>query len=59
MQLAPANGGTEELPRISERLSVRDALSELIGSGSTRGVVEKDGEERLLTIDAIEALSRG
>jgi osmoprotectant transport system ATP-binding protein len=59
MQLDPANGGTEELPRISERLSVRDALSELIGSGSTRGVVEKDGEERLLTIDAIEALSRG
>ena len=59
MQLERANGATEELPRISERLSVRDALSELIGSGSTRGVVEKDGEERLLTIDAIEALSRG
>jgi osmoprotectant transport system ATP-binding protein len=58
MQLDPANGGTEELPRISERLSVRDALSEIIGSGSSRGVVEKDGERRLLTIEAIEAFTR-
>jgi osmoprotectant transport system ATP-binding protein len=58
MQLEPANGGTEGLPRISERLTVRDALSEIIGSGSTKGVVEKDGERRLLTIDAIEAVSR-
>jgi osmoprotectant transport system ATP-binding protein len=57
MQLEPANGA-EGLPRISELLSVRDALSELIGSGSTRGVVEKDGERRLLTIDAIEEVSR-
>jgi osmoprotectant transport system ATP-binding protein len=59
MQLEPVNGGAEDLPRISERLTVRDALSELIGSGGTKGVVEKDGERRLLTIDAIEALSRG
>jgi osmoprotectant transport system ATP-binding protein len=59
MELEPANGGTEGLPRISERLTVRDALSEIIGSGSTKGVVEKDGERRLLTIHAIEALSRG
>ena len=59
MQLEPANGGTEDFPHISERLTVRDALSEIIGSGSTKGVVEKDGERRLLTIDAIEALSRG
>jgi osmoprotectant transport system ATP-binding protein len=58
MQLEPANGGTEGLPRISEQLNVKDALSEIIGSGNTRGVVEKDGEKRLLTIDAIEALSR-
>jgi osmoprotectant transport system ATP-binding protein len=58
MQLEPANGGTEDLPRISEQLNVKDALSEIIGSGNTRGVVEKDGEKRLLTIDAIEALSR-
>jgi osmoprotectant transport system ATP-binding protein len=59
MQLEPANGGTEDLPRISEQLNVKDALSEIIGSGTTKGVVEKDGERRLLTIDAIEALTRG
>src|SRR3712207_3573778 len=55
MQLEPVNGtATEDLPRISDRLTVRDALSELIGAGTTRGVVEGDGEERLLTLDAIE-----
>ena len=59
LELELANNGTEDLPRISERLTVRDALSEIIGSGSTKGVVEKDGERRLLTMDAIEALSRG
>jgi osmoprotectant transport system ATP-binding protein len=58
IELEPANGGTDDLPRISERLTVKDALSELIGFGVTRGVVEKGGEKRLLTIDAIEALSR-
>nr|MDQ5810874.1 ABC transporter ATP-binding protein [Actinomycetota bacterium] len=58
MQLEPANGDTDDLPRINERLTVKDALSEIIGSGATRGVVEKDGEKRLLTIDAIEELSR-
>src|SRR5919108_3274416 len=58
MQLEPANGDTEGLPCISERLTVRDALSEIIGSGTTRGVVEKDGEKRLLSIDTIEELSR-
>jgi osmoprotectant transport system ATP-binding protein len=58
IELEPANGDTEDLPRISERLTVRDALSEIIGSGATKGVVEKDGEKRLLTIDTIEELSR-
>jgi osmoprotectant transport system ATP-binding protein len=58
MDLAPANGDTEGLPRISEELTVRDALSEIIGSGATKGVVEKGGEKRLLSIDTIEALSR-
>ncbi len=60
MQLEPLNGkAADGLPRISDRLSVRDALSELIGAGTTRGVVETDGERRLLTLDAIEALSGG
>ena len=58
MDLAPANGDTEGLPRISDELTVRDALSEIIGSGNTKGVVEKAGEKKLLTIDTIEELSR-
>jgi osmoprotectant transport system ATP-binding protein len=58
MDLAPANGDTEGLPRISDELTVRDALSVIIGSGNTKGVVEKDGEKKLLTIDTIEELSR-
>jgi len=58
MQLEPANGEAEGLPRIDGNVTVRDALSEIIGSGSTKGVVERDGEKGLLTIDAIEKLSR-
>jgi osmoprotectant transport system ATP-binding protein len=58
MRLEPVNGEAEELPRIDGNLTVRDALSEIIGSGSTKGVVERDGEKGLLTIDAIEKLSR-
>jgi osmoprotectant transport system ATP-binding protein len=58
MELEPVNGEGDDLPHISERLTVRDALSELIGSGSSKGVVVRSGERRLLTIDAIEELSR-
>src|SRR5215218_2261046 len=58
MDLEQANGEAEDLPRIDGNLSVRDALSEIIGSGSTKGVVERDGEKGLLTIDTIEKLSR-
>ena len=58
IRLEPANGEAEDLPRIDGNLNVRDALSEIIGSGSTKGVVERDGERGLLTIDAIEKLSR-
>src|SRR5215208_2659040 len=32
MELEPVNGSTDELPRISDTLTVKDALSELIGS---------------------------
>jgi len=56
MELEPANGSTDELPRISDSLTVKDALSELIGSGHSRAVVERDGEKRLLTFGDIEAL---
>jgi osmoprotectant transport system ATP-binding protein len=58
MDLEPANGDAEGLPRIDGKLTVKDALSEIIGSGGTKGVVETDGEKRLLTIEAIEELSR-
>jgi osmoprotectant transport system ATP-binding protein len=57
MDLEPANGDTDELPRISERLTVKDALSELMGSGKSKAVVEKDGEKKLLTFQDIEALT--
>jgi osmoprotectant transport system ATP-binding protein len=56
MSLEPANGA-DRLPVISGRLTVRDALSELLGSGSMRGVVEENGERRLLTMEAIESLT--
>jgi osmoprotectant transport system ATP-binding protein len=59
MDLERANGGTHGLPRISEGVSVRVALSELIGSGRSSAVVEKGGENRLLTFEAIEALTSG
>jgi osmoprotectant transport system ATP-binding protein len=57
MELEPANGAGDGLPNIDGALSVKDALSELIGSGADRAVVEENGERRLLTMDAIEALS--
>jgi osmoprotectant transport system ATP-binding protein len=56
MDLEPANGGTDGLPRISDTLTVKDALSELIGSGQSKAVVELEGQKRLLTFGAIEAL---
>ena len=59
MDLEKANGGTDDLIRISEAVTVRDALSELIGSGHSRAIVEKDGENRLLTFGAIEELTVG
>jgi osmoprotectant transport system ATP-binding protein len=59
MDLEPANGGTDRLLRIDEGLTVKDALSELIGSGHSRAVVEKDGENGLLTFEAIEDLMGG
>jgi osmoprotectant transport system ATP-binding protein len=58
LQLEPANGNAEGLLRIDGNLTVRDALSELIGSGRSEAVVENDGESGLLTIQAIEALTR-
>jgi osmoprotectant transport system ATP-binding protein len=61
MELEPLNGtATDGLPLIDGRLTVRDALSELIGARTTSGIVEgENGDGRLLTLDAIEALSGG
>jgi osmoprotectant transport system ATP-binding protein len=60
MDLDPANGSGEGLPTLSDRLTVRDALSELMGAGVGRGVVQGDGDERrLLTMESIEALTKG
>ncbi len=59
MDLEPANGNGDGLPKISGSLTVRDALSELIGSGSSTGLIEgEDGGRGLLTLQAIEDLSR-
>jgi osmoprotectant transport system ATP-binding protein len=57
MDLEQTNGGTSGLPRISDRMTARAALSELLGSGQSRAVVEMEGENRLLTFEAIEALT--
>jgi osmoprotectant transport system ATP-binding protein len=59
MDLEPANGGTDELLKINGGLSVKDALSELIGSGHSRAVVERDSGNGLLTFEAIEDLMGG
>ena len=59
MDLDPANGDGEGLPTLSDRLTVRDALSELMGAGVGSGVVEGERGRRLLTLEAIEGLTRG
>ncbi len=59
LDLEPANGNGEGLPTLSDRLTVRDALSELMGAGVGRGVVEGDSGRKLLTMEAIEGLTRG
>jgi osmoprotectant transport system ATP-binding protein len=58
MDLEPVNGGGIDLPVISGDLTVRDALSEMMGSGSERAVVEDNGERRVITMTAIEDLSQ-
>jgi osmoprotectant transport system ATP-binding protein len=60
MDLDPVNGGGN-LPRISDHLTLKDALSEIIGAGSDRGLVIPDGNggdpRGTLSIDAIRNLS--
>ena len=60
MDLDPVNGG-DSLPRISAHLTLKDALSEIIGAGADRGLVVPDGNggtpQGTLSIDAIRTLS--
>jgi osmoprotectant transport system ATP-binding protein len=60
MDLDPVNGG-DNLPRISDKLTLKDALSEIIGAGADRGLVVPDGNggspRGTLSIDAIRTLS--
>jgi osmoprotectant transport system ATP-binding protein len=60
MDLDPVNGG-DNLPRIGELLTLKDALSEIIGAGAERGLVIPDGNggspRGTLSIDAIRNLS--
>jgi osmoprotectant transport system ATP-binding protein len=58
-QLEPTNGSDGNLPRLEADTSLRDALSELIGTGSEKGLVVSDDGRILgvLTIGAIQGLS--
>ena len=64
MDLEPLDGNGENLPRISDTVSLKDALSELIGSGADRGVVYSEegsngnGDRGTITLDGIRELSR-
>ena len=58
LKLEPANGQAVDLPRLSDQTSLKDALSEMIGSGAERSVVVSDGNViGSLTLDAIRQLS--
>jgi osmoprotectant transport system ATP-binding protein len=62
MELDPPNGYGDSLPSLYEQMSLKDALSEMIGAGEDRGVVyagaSSSGERRgSLTIDSIRKLS--
>jgi osmoprotectant transport system ATP-binding protein len=60
MELDPPNGAGDRLPRLSERMNLKDALSELIGAGAERAVVVSEKEDRVrgtLSIQAIRRLS--
>jgi osmoprotectant transport system ATP-binding protein len=58
MELDPPNGYGDDLPRLERTMSIKDALSEIIGAGEERGVVVS-GNDVLgsLTLDAIRRLS--
>ena len=68
VDLEPANGNARDLPVINEGWTLRDALSEIIGAGTDRGVVVRDGDEDgngsggsrgTISLDAIRKISHG
>ncbi len=64
VDLEPYDQNGENLPRINENLSLKDALSELIGSDAERGLVYSEdgsngnGNRGTITLDNIRELSR-
>jgi len=64
VDLEPANGHGDALPRINAEWTLRDALSEIIGAGADRGLVVTDGESNggprgAITLDSIRKISHG
>ena len=63
LDLEPMNGGGGDLPQINEEWTLRDALSEIIGTGSDRGVVVSNGDgdapRGTISMDAIRKVSHG
>ena len=64
MPLEPANGGTKDLPQIDAGWDLKDALSEIIGSGTDRGLVVDDdggngGSRGTITLASIMKVSHG
>ncbi|CAN5865204.1 N/A [soil metagenome] len=64
VELEPYADDGSGLPRISAQLTLKDALSELIGSGADRGLVYSEdgsngnGDRGTITLDNIRELSR-
>ncbi len=57
VELEPPNGSGEGLPHLERTMSLKDALSEMIGAGAERSVVVSDGAVLgSLTLDAIRQL---
>jgi osmoprotectant transport system ATP-binding protein len=65
VELEPYEENGEDLPRISDKHSLKDALSELIGADAGRGLVYSEddsngnGNRGTITLDRIQELSRG
>lgn len=58
IDLDPPNGQADDALRVSNQMSLKDALSEMIGAGAERSVVVSDGTVLgSLTLDAIRRLS--